>query len=85
MKKFSAVILFLQITILLLYFTSLLAFINPPNYILFPVWLLIAALGFINGISLLVKKKNILLALVTLVLSIILFVLGGLMRLFLTM
>jgi|GEM_PF-4752231 len=85
MKKVTISILILEIILLLSYVTSFLAWLNPPNVILFPVWFLIALSGIGFSIYLFAKKKYTGIALVMIILGFFLFAIGALMRLFLTM
>lgn len=84
-KKTAITILSLQVLMLLLYFTSVLVLINPPNYILFPVWFLIGIAGIAEAIFMFAKKEMIPLAMIILLLSFAIIAIGGLMHLFLTM
>ena len=84
-KKFSILTVALQIILLLLYFLNLLYFINPPNIVLFPIRFLIGIAGFVNFIILIAKKKFIPLAIIMFSFGVIILLIGGLMRLFLTM
>lgn len=63
----------------------MLALIEPPNYILFPLWFLVGIAGLVNAIVLLVKKELVPVTAIMFVLSLIIIAIGGLMRLFLTM
>ena len=56
-KNASICILSLQISILLMYFTSLLAIIELPIYLVLSIWFIIGIAGFVNAIVLFVKKK----------------------------
>ena len=85
MKKSAVTVLCLQVLLLASYFSTLLALINPPNCIFFPVWFLVGAAGFVQSVLMMVKRKLLPLSAVILLLSLIITALGGIMRLFLYM
>ena len=84
-KKTAVFVMGLQTLLLLTYFTSLLAWIDPPDYILFPVWFAIGIAGIVKAAILIAKKVFLPLAMPMVFLSLIILAIGGLMRLFVTM
>jgi uncharacterized membrane protein len=84
-KKSAIIVLCLQIISLLSYFTTLVTWLNPSNYVLFPLWFLIGIAGIVQSFFMFIKKKLFPLAIIMLFLSLVIIFIGGLMLLFLTM